>query len=85
MGRAGRGPLELPLRALLSSRSYLLDWVYDPEVSTVEEVARESGAAYEDGRRLLVYQAAESFRTWWGEAPDPESVEQVLREVGCAA
>jgi len=85
VGRAGRGPLEIPLRPLLSSHSYLLDWVYDPDLPTIAEVARTAGATYEDGRRLLVYQAAASYRTWWGESPDEESIAEAIQEVECAA
>jgi shikimate dehydrogenase len=85
VGRAGTGALELPLRELLSARSYVLDWVYDPALSTVAAIAGELAAKYEDGRRLLVYQAAASFRQWWGQPPDAESVEESLREVGCTA
>jgi shikimate dehydrogenase/3-dehydroquinate dehydratase type I len=85
VGRAGAGGLELPLRALLDSRSYVLDWVYSPDVRTLEEVARSSSTTYEDGVRLLVYQAAASYERWWGRPPDPESVEEAVREVGCAA
>jgi len=85
VGRTASGPLELPLRPLLSSRSYLLDWVYAPALPTLSEVAREAGASYEDGSRLLVYQAAASYQRWWGEPPDAGSVEETLREVGCAA
>ena len=85
VGRAGRGPLELPLRPLLAPGSYLLDWVYDPEVPVLSQIARDQGASYEDGRRLLVYQAAASFRTWWGAAPDDASIAEALQRAGCAA
>lgn len=84
-GRAGRGPFELPLRSLLSDRSYLLDWVYAPDDPQVEKMVRSAGARYEDGRRLLVYQAAASYRIWWGEPPSPESVESMVKELTCAA
>ncbi len=84
-GRPDSGELELPIRAVLAPRGYLLDWVYAPAVATLSQIAREVGAGYEDGRRLLVYQAAASFLQWWGEAPDAKTVEDTLREVGCAA
>jgi len=85
VGRAGRGPLDLPLGSLLSSRTHVLDWVYAPEIATVPETARAAGATYEDGLRLLVYQAAASYREWWGEAPDAESQQEALKEAECAA
>ncbi|HXQ48632.1 MAG TPA: type I 3-dehydroquinate dehydratase [Thermoplasmata archaeon] len=84
VGRAGGGPLEFPLRSLLSDRSYVLDWVYSPEIPTISESARGAGATYEDGRRLLVYQAAATYGQWWGETPDAESIEEAVREVTCA-
>lgn len=84
VGRAGGGPLELPLRSLLSSQSYLLDWVYAPERPTLAEVARTVGATYENGQRLLVYQAAASYRQWWGDAPDAEAIEEAVQGVECA-
>jgi shikimate dehydrogenase len=83
-GRTDQGALELPLRSMLSSRTHLLDWVYAPAVPTLANIVREAGGSYEDGRRLLVYQAAASYRRWWGESPDSDSVEKTLREVGCA-
>jgi shikimate dehydrogenase/3-dehydroquinate dehydratase type I len=85
VGRAAQGQLELPLAPILSARSYVLDWVYGPEDPQVEHAARIAGARYEDGRRLLVYQAAASYLAWWGEAPSPESVESVVQELACAA
>jgi shikimate dehydrogenase len=85
VGRAASDVLELPLRPLLSSTSYLLDWVYSPENPVLSEVARGVGASYEDGRRLLVYQAAESYRQWWGEELDRPSIDASLRGMGCTA
>ncbi|MCI4365804.1 MAG: type I 3-dehydroquinate dehydratase, partial [Thermoplasmata archaeon] len=83
VGRTDSGPLEVPLRPLVTDRSYVLDWVYAAGSRSVSDTARQAGARYEDGTRLLVYQAVESYRAWWGEAPDPESVEVALAEVAC--
>ncbi len=85
VGRAGSGPLGLPLTRLVAPGGHVVDWVYGAEVPVVAEAARAAGATYEDGRRLLVYQAALSYRAWWGEGPDAASVADVLREVGCTA
>ena len=40
---------------------------------------------YEDGHRILVYQAAASYELWWGHAPDPQTTGRLLAEGGCAA
>ncbi len=83
VGRHDAGPLEVPIERLLQRGAHVLDWVYDPEVPEIRSAALRAGATYEDGRRLLVYQAAASFGLWWGEEPSPEAVDELLREVGC--
>ncbi len=85
VGRTDTGSLELPLEGLLRAGSHVLDWVYDPVQSEVRERARRAGATYEDGRRLLVYQAAASYEVWWGEAPDATEIARTLEEEGCTA
>ncbi len=85
VGRGGTGPLELPLSRLVARGTHVLDWVYDPEDPYVRATAVHAGATYEDGRRLLVYQAAASFGVWWGEEPEPEEITRTLAEEGCAA
>jgi shikimate dehydrogenase len=85
VGRTGVEELDLPLASVLSPGGYLLDWVYAPADPRLAEVARAAGANYEDGSRLLVYQAAASFARWWGEPPDPEWIRELVREAGCAA
>jgi len=84
VGRAGSEELDLPLDRLIARDSYLLDWVYAPDLPVIADAARRAGAAYEDGRRLLVYQAAASFALWWGEELPPEIIGETLREEGCA-
>ncbi len=85
VGRADAGHLELPLERLLRPGGHLLDWVYAPDHASVAEVAGRAGASYEDGRRLLVYQAAASFARWWGAEPDEESFRATLEEERCTA
>ncbi len=84
-GRSGSGPLELPYGTLVGPGSHVLDWVYAPDSSELVDAATRAGATYEDGRRLLVYQAASSFGLWWGEEPSPAAIASVLTEVGCGA
>ncbi len=84
-GRPGAGSLEVPLGRLLGPSSHVVDWVYGPSDPTVGAIARSAGSTYEDGWRLLVYQAAESYAIWWGNDPEPERIEEALREGGCAA
>lgn len=85
VGRPEAGPLEVPIVDLLGPGVHVLDWVYGPEVPEIRSAALRAGATYEDGRRLLVYQAAASFGLWWGEEPSPEAIDESLREVGCEA
>jgi shikimate dehydrogenase len=85
VGRSESGSLDVPIDRLLSHGGHLLDWVYAPESAEVREAANRAGAAYEDGWRLLVYQAAASFGLWWGAEPSPEEIESTAREGPCAA
>jgi len=83
VGRAGAGPLEVPLKPLLRPGGHVLDWVYAPTSPEIRREVEAAGATYEDGRRLLVYQAAATFSTWWGEEPSTEAITEVLRGEGC--
>lgn len=83
VGRAGTEPLEVPIARLVRKGSYVLDWVYDPVAPLVRTAAEGNGGTYEDGRRLLVYQAAASFSVWWGEEPSADELAATLREEGC--
>jgi shikimate dehydrogenase len=82
-GRADSGPLGAPLGELVGAGTHVVDWVYAPERDEVRAAVSDAGGTYEDGRRLLVYQAAASFGVWWGEEPSPELVATALREEGC--
>jgi shikimate dehydrogenase len=84
-GRKGAGPLAVPLAPLLGPKSHVVDWVYRPDAPEVQAAARSAGATYEDGWRLLVYQAAASFEIWWGSSPGDAPVAEALAEGGCAA
>jgi shikimate dehydrogenase len=83
VGRSGVGPLEFPIERLIAPGTHVIDWVYNPELPTVRETVTRAGGTYEDGTRLLVYQAASSFGLWWGEEPDAEELARTLREEGC--
>jgi shikimate dehydrogenase len=85
VGRQGSGSLEVPLGRLLAVGSHVIDWVYDASDPVVRRTAEAAGASYEDGWRLLVYQAAESYALWWGNDPEPASFASALSEGGCAA
>ena len=84
VGRQGTGPLEVPVGQLVRRGTHVLDWVYAPDDPLVKEAVERAGATYEDGRRLLVYQAAATYGVWWGEDPDADEVRATLREEGCA-
>ena len=84
-GRSPEGRLDVPLDRLLAPRAHVIDWVYRPDHAIVQQSAASRGATYEDGWRLLVYQAASSFALWWGSAPPEEDVQRFVEEVPCAA
>ncbi len=84
-GREGEESLAVPWKQVVGPGSYVLDFVYAPSDRFLERGAEGVGARYEDGSRLLVYQAAESYAIWWGSAPSAELQERALREVMCAA
>ena len=82
IGRETSGPeATSPFRAWFRPGVHVLDWVYEPVDPSVGDAARQAGATYEDGTRLLVYQAAASYGIWWGEEPTEE---QVAKEVSGA-
>jgi len=77
LGREGaEGPF--PGAPWLTSGGHLLDWVYDPATPVARKEAERVGASYEDGSRLLVYQAAASFGIWWGDEPSADQLAAVL-------
>ena len=79
VGRPSQDPSLLPdLDPWLRPGVPLLDWVYAPDDPFLRTAAEKRGATYEDGWRLLVYQAAVSFGIWWGDEPSPEQVEAVV-------
>ncbi len=85
VGRAVGTALEPPLEPCLGRDAYLLDWVYAAASPSVRLAAERAGATYEDGWRLLVYQAAASYEIWWGQPPPDASIERALAEGTCAA
>lgn len=74
VGRAPDERLDAKLAAAFETGGYVLDWVYRPVTAEIREIATRAGSAYEDGWRLLVYQAAASFGRWWGEEPSRDDV-----------
>ncbi|MCI4353439.1 MAG: type I 3-dehydroquinate dehydratase [Thermoplasmata archaeon] len=83
-GREGAPNLDLPWAGAIGPSTHVLDFVYAPIHPFLRRRAEEQGASYEDGSRLLVYQAAESYALWWGSAPSASLQEAALREVLCA-
>jgi len=80
VGRAGAGPLEVPIEELVNDRTRVLDWVYAADEPTIRTHCDRSKGTYEDGWRLLVYQAAATFGIWWGAEPTADEVETAVRE-----
>ena len=81
VGRSAERSGSMPAPGWLRSGVYVLDWVYTPEEPIVRLAAERVGATYEDGSRLLVYQAAASYGIWWDEEPSAEQVSRALEEV----
>ncbi|HTT25707.1 MAG TPA: type I 3-dehydroquinate dehydratase [Thermoplasmata archaeon] len=61
--------LAFPIDDLLSEATHVIDLVYAPIAPTLAETVDRAGASYEDGRRVLRYQAEESYRRWQGHLP----------------
>jgi shikimate dehydrogenase len=85
VGREASGALEAPLAELLRTGSRVLDWVYASAIPVVRATTESMGALYEDGWRLLVYQAAASFGIWWGAEPPAAEVDRAVEEGPCTA
>ena len=85
VGRGTGRSLEVPMADFLAPRGYVLDWVYAPDEPLVRAIAERAAARYEDGWRLLVYQAMSTFGIWWGAEPTPEEVARTIEEGPCAA
>jgi shikimate dehydrogenase len=63
-----------------SSRQMVVDLVYGPVETDLVRVARERGAATVDGREVLVYQGAASFRIWTGTEPPLEEMRKATQQ-----
>jgi shikimate dehydrogenase len=83
-GRQENPHLDLPWIEAVGPTTHLVDFVYAPTHSFLRDRAQARGATYEDGSRLLIYQAAESYATWWGSPPSPALEDAALQEVLCA-
>ncbi len=80
IGRLGTGGIDRSWETLLRRNGYLLDFVYTPEEPLLSAAAGRAGAAYEDGWRLLVYQAAAAYSLWWPDAPTEDSLRALIQE-----
>ena len=80
VGREPGAALDLSLGPLLGTGSHVLDWVYGPTSPVIRNAAEAASATYEDGSRLLVYQAAASYEIWWGRPPSEESIARAVAE-----
>ncbi len=64
----------LPFDPARFEAAAILDLVYGPADTPLVRAAREVGLRAEDGRRMLVEQAAASFRLWTGREPPREAM-----------
>lgn len=79
VGRADSGSWPPEWSQHLAPGARLLDWVYSPESPVLRSVCAERQAEYEDGRRLLVYQASETIGELFGSTPGPAVEEEAWR------
>ena len=79
-GRGSEATGGVPDLGWVRSGVHVVDWVYAPDEPVVRRAAEQSHATYEDGTRLLVYQAAATYGIWWGAEPSAERVEATLGE-----
>jgi shikimate dehydrogenase len=84
-GRSDVPTLDVTWEERCGPGTYLLDFVYRPEHPSLRARVVQRGGTYEDGGRLLVYQAAESFGVFWDARPSPALEEKALKEVVCTA
>ncbi len=85
VGRSDAGTLEVPWHEHLRAGTYFLDFVYRPDRPELRSEVEARRGTYEDGSRLLIYQAVETHRRWWGVPPRDDLVDAAMKEAGCAA
>jgi shikimate dehydrogenase len=78
VGRGAASSETLPNLGWARPGVHVIDWVYGPDDPAIRIAAERSGATYEDGSRLLVYQAAASYGIWWGSEPSSDQVTQAV-------
>lgn len=59
---------------------FVFDMVYNPVETLLLKKAKKEGAAAIDGIDLLVNQAAESFKIWFGIMPETEYIEEIKKQ-----
>ncbi len=84
-GRSAVPTLDVPWEERCGPGTYLMDFVYRPEHPALRARVVQRGGTYEDGGRLLVYQAAESFGVFWDVRPSLALEEKALKEILCTA
>jgi shikimate dehydrogenase len=81
VGRADAGPVGFDLEPWIGPGTYVLDLVYRPEVPLVRRWTERGGGTYEDGMRLLAYQAAAAFGVWLEEDVPDALVDEALQRL----
>jgi shikimate 5-dehydrogenase len=79
VGRTEAGAPGFDFAPWIPQGGRVLDLVYAPDDALLRRTAEARGARYEDGWRLLVYQAAESYGLWWGAPPTEAEILGALR------
>jgi len=63
---------------ILDSHHIVVDIVYGPQSTALVAAARAAGAAAQDGREMLVMQAAGAYRLWTGMEPPVDTMRESL-------
>lgn len=67
-------------REIISQASCVFDAVYNPNETAFLKLARQSGKKAVGGMSMLVWQAAEAHRIWYGAEFDPEGIAQICSD-----
>lgn len=79
LGLDPRDPAPLaPDRA--AAAGAILDMTYADSPNALDRAARAAGVPYADGREMLLHQAAQAFRRWWGQEPPLNAMREGLGE-----
>ncbi len=75
--KEGSVPIDL---SFVSSKSTLVDIIYNPLLTEFLRIGLERGCAVQNGVPMFVHQAALAFEQWTGKEPDIELMKEIIHE-----